>query len=355
MDEAVGLPDFCRRLPKVELHAHLSGSVSETTIQKLQVKKGVGHEGLQGDTAIRKGETRHLQEPFRIFKIIQDLSATEEAIFMMTEDVISEFAADGVRYLELRSTPRHVPHTGMTPQSYVESILSAIQKCKDREDVVVRLLLAIDRRQSVETAMTTVRLAQEYMLRSPGVVVGIDLSGNPAVGDGRDFIPVLKEAQNCGLKLALHIAEISQQAVAPETSALLSSPRTGSDTEPSSTTTRTSQLWWLTGRCLLVRSNQICLTSNVKAQTVASYGEHHFQHWYSRKQPCVLCTDDKGVFCTTLSEEYRLAAETFGLTRPALWDLSYSSIDHTFVGEDLKQQLRDRWNTEKEKLFLQTR
>ncbi|XP_078693748.1 N6-Methyl-AMP deaminase-like [Branchiostoma floridae x Branchiostoma belcheri] len=351
MDEAVGLPDFCRRLPKVELHAHLSGSVSETTIQKLQVKKGVGHEGLQGDTAIRKGETRHLQEPFRIFKIIQDLSATEEAIFMMTEDVISEFAADGVRYLELRSTPRHVPHTGMTPQSYVESILSAIQKCKDREDVVVRLLLAIDRRQSVETAMTTVRLAQEYMLRSPGVVVGIDLSGNPAVGDGRDFIPVLKEAQNCGLKLALHIAEISQQAVAPETSALLSLPpdRVGHGT--------------------FIHHNQdlaavvadrkmpfeICLTSNVKAQTVASYGEHHFQHWYSRKQPCVLCTDDKGVFCTTLSEEYRLAAETFGLTRPALWDLSYSSIDHTFVGEDLKQQLRDRWNTEKEKLFLQTR
>eukprot|EP00058_Branchiostoma_floridae_P000936 XP_002586424.1 hypothetical protein BRAFLDRAFT_107703 [Branchiostoma floridae] len=351
MDEALGLAEFCRQLPKVELHAHLSGSVSEATIQKLQLKKGVGHDHAhQGDIAIGKGETRHLEEPFRIFKIIQDLSDTEEAIFTMTEDVISEFAADGVRYLELRSTPRHVPHTGMTPSSYVESILSAIQACKDREDVVVRLLLAIDRRQSVETAMATVRLAQEYALRSDGVVVGIDLSGNPAVGDGRDFIPVLKEAQNSGLKLALHIAEISQQATSPETAALLSLPpdRVGHGT--------------------FIHHNQdladmvadknipfeICLTSNVKAQTVASYSDHHFQHWYSKKHPCVLCTDDKGVFCTMLSEEYRHAADMFHLTHTDLWDLSYRSIDHIFGGEDLKQQLRDRWNTEKEKLF-QTR
>ncbi|XP_066272011.1 adenosine deaminase-like protein [Branchiostoma lanceolatum] len=348
MYEAEGLAEFCRRLPKVELHAHLSGSVTETTIQKLQVKKGVAPDHAhQGDTSIGKGETRQLQEPFRIFKIIQELSDTEEAIFMMTEDVITEFAADSVRYLELRSTPRHVPHTGMTPSSYVESILSAIQACKDREDVVVRLLLAIDRRQSVETAMNTVRLAQECALRSHGVVVGIDLSGNPAVGDGRDFIPVLKEAQNCGLKLALHIAEISQQASAPETAALLSLPpdRVGHGTFIHHNPDLAA---------MVAEKNtpfELCLTSNVKAQTVASYGEHHFQHWYSRKHPCVLCTDDKGVFCTTLSEEYRLAAETFGLTRPDLWDLSYSSIAHTFAGEDLKQQLRLRWNSEKDTLF----
>lgn len=46
-------------------------------------------------------------------------------------------------------------------------------------DIQVRLLLSIDRRQSAEEALDTARLA--VRLRDEGVV-GLDLSGNPAVG-----------------------------------------------------------------------------------------------------------------------------------------------------------------------------
>ena len=43
-----------------------------------------------------------------------------------TCDVIDEFAADGVVYLELRSTPRAIPNCGVTQQTYMETILRAI-------------------------------------------------------------------------------------------------------------------------------------------------------------------------------------------------------------------------------------
>ena len=43
-----------------------------------------------------------------------------------TCDVIDEFAADGVVYLELRSTPRAIPNSGVTQQTYMETILRAI-------------------------------------------------------------------------------------------------------------------------------------------------------------------------------------------------------------------------------------
>lgn len=44
-----------------------------------------------------------------------------------------------------------------------------------------RLLVAIDRRNGMEVAMETVKLAEEFMLSSDGLVVGIDLSGDPTV------------------------------------------------------------------------------------------------------------------------------------------------------------------------------
>ena len=44
-----------------------------------------------------------------------------------------------------------------------------------------RFLVAIDRRNGSEVAMEMVKLAEDFMLSSDGVVVGLDLSGDPTV------------------------------------------------------------------------------------------------------------------------------------------------------------------------------
>lgn len=44
-----------------------------------------------------------------------------------------------------------------------------------------RFLVAIDRRNGAEVAMETVKLAEDFMLSSDGLVVGLDLSGDPTV------------------------------------------------------------------------------------------------------------------------------------------------------------------------------
>lgn len=45
----------------------------------------------------------------------------------------------------------------------------------------LRLLIAINRRDGPAVAKQTVKLAEEFLLSSDGVVVGLDLSGNPTV------------------------------------------------------------------------------------------------------------------------------------------------------------------------------
>lgn len=47
--------------------------------------------------------------------------------------------------------------------------------------VVHRFLVAVDRRNGPEVALETVKLAEDFMLSSDGVVVGLDLSGDPTV------------------------------------------------------------------------------------------------------------------------------------------------------------------------------
>ncbi|KAJ8249032.1 hypothetical protein GJAV_G00230440 [Gymnothorax javanicus] len=283
---------FYRQLPKVELHAHLNGSISVATMEKLISRKP--HLNIQHSmTAIHKGQRRTLDDGFQVFKVIHQLVDSEEDILMVAKAVIAEFAADGVKYLELRSTPREERQTGLTKRTYVETVLEAIRQCKQEGlDIEVRFLVAIDRRNGPQVAMETVKLAEDFMVSSDGVVVGLDLSGDPNVGHGKDFLPALQKAKKCGLKLALHLSEV--QAQKEETELLLTLPpdRIGHGTFLHAEVGGSQNL------VDKVRERNIplelCLTSNVKGQSVPSYEKHHFLYWYQLGHPCVLCTDDKG-------------------------------------------------------------
>lgn len=261
----------------------------------------------------------------------------------MTKDVIKEFADDGVKYLELRSTPRGEDATGMTKKTYVESILEGIKQSKEENvDIDVRYLISIDRRGGSSAAKEAVKLAEEFFLSAEDTVLGLDLSGDPSAGQAKDFLEPLLEAKKSGLKLALHLSEIPNQKTETQVLLNLFPDRIGHGTFLSSSEEGSPDL------VDFVRQHQIplelCLTSNVKSQTVPAYDQHHFGFWYSVAHPAVICTDDKGVFATRLSQEYQLVAETFHLTQSQVWDLSYESISYIFASDSTKADLRKKWS-----------
>ncbi|XP_051870510.1 adenosine deaminase-like protein [Pristis pectinata] len=342
---------FHQALPKVELHAHLNTSISSTTMEKLILQKP--HLNVRHNmTMIRKGQTRTLEECFEMFKVIHQLTDSEEHIFMVTKEVIKEFAADGVKYLELRSTPREESATGMSKKSYVETILEAIKQCKQEDvDIDVRFLLSIDRRGGPTVAMETAKLAEKFFTSSDGLVVGLDLSGDPKVGHAKSFIAPLHAARNIGLKLAVHMAEIPNKNEEWEMFLGLPPDRIGHGTFLHPEAGGSDQL------VNIIKKHQIpielCLTSNVKGQTVSSYSGHHFKYWYNCGHSCVLCTDGKGVFASNLSQEYQIAESAFNLSKAQIWELSYQSINYIFAPESIKSDLKRQWNELKPGLINQ--
>ncbi|XP_037690088.1 adenosine deaminase-like protein [Choloepus didactylus] len=340
---------FYLELPKVELHAHLNGSISSNTMKKLLAKKPdlKIHNQM---TVIDMGKKRTLEQCFQVFQIIHQLTTSPEDILMVTKDVIKEFADDGVKYLELRSTPRGENTTGMTKKTYVESILEGIKQSKQENlDIDVRYLVAIDRRSGPSVAKETVKLAEEFFLATEDTVLGLDLSGDPTVGQAKDFLEPLLEAKRAGLKLALHLSEIPDQKKETQILLDLLPDRIGHGTFLNSPKGGSPDL------VNFVRQHRIplelCLTSNVKSQTVSSYDQHHFGFWHSIAHPSVICTDDKGVFATYLSREYQLAAEAFNLNQSQIWDLSYESINYIFASESSRSDLRKKWNHLKSKVL----
>jgi adenosine deaminase len=117
---------------------------------------------------------------------------------------------------------------------------------------------------------------------------------------------------------------------------------------------------------------EVCLTSNVISRTVASFADHHVAALLRHEHPCVLCTDDKGlspeldprprshcppptasrsgVFGTTLSREYALAAQHLGVPRVALAALALAGMRHAFVAPDAREHLEMKFKQKLQQL-----
>ena len=204
--------NFTHSLPKIELHAHLSGSLSCQTIDELVTlhRLTFPYEELPPEADKFKDMTKEncsFDATYAIFRIAQRIVDHPEAVSLATTRVIEEFAADNVKFLELRSTPRDVADK-MTKAQYIEAVVDAIKVTNSKLPIISKYLISIDRRGTVADAETAVQLCIEMSVKHPGIVIGIDLSGDARVNDARDFIPSLRTATEAGLSVTVHLAEV---------------------------------------------------------------------------------------------------------------------------------------------------
>ncbi|KAJ1346147.1 hypothetical protein KIN20_000855 [Parelaphostrongylus tenuis] len=282
----------CRRLPKVELHAHLNGSISFSTISKLySMLAAKGHnlfnEGIPQTDSLKLQKPTTMEEVFKVFPVIQSLTTTTEAVAMATKDVIKEFNDDEVIYLELRSTPRACP--GMSKEQYVEAIID-----------------------------------------ESGLIVGVELSGDPSI-DGRKFLPTLQQARESGLKITVHLAEMPIQLEEVNDFLTFRPDRIGHGTflhthEPFVDSVIQQRI-----------PLEICLTSNVMSMTTPSIENSHLRFWMEKSLPFCLCTDDKGMMDCELSGELWKASNAFDLTIDDLWKLSVDALEMSFLEKSSKE------------------
>jgi len=72
----------------------------------------------------------------------------------------------------------------------------------------VKLIISIDREKGAEEGAENVDLAIDLFREYPSVVVGMDLSGNPTMGNISWILPLLSKAKASGLQLTCHLPEV---------------------------------------------------------------------------------------------------------------------------------------------------
>ena len=169
-----------------------------------------------------------------------------------------------------------------------------------------------------ENAYESVDLAIKY--KNSGIV-GLDWCGNPEIGLFKPFIPVFQKGRDAGLKSTIHFGEVEEHENVKDIIEFRAD-RVGHATVLSDEAITT-----------LLKNPipiEICFTSNLLCKTITEAELHHFDSFYCSDYPVILCTDDKGVFGSELSNEYFQVAKTFNLSEEQVSNLAKHSFNYIF-------------------------
>jgi adenosine deaminase len=205
--------------------------------------------------------------------------------------VLRDFAADGVVYLELRTTPRPLPRSGLSKAGYVEAVLAAIREYESlpppssssssssqqhhQHQLHTRLILSVDRRNTPSEAAEVVDLARRFQGQG---VVGVDLCGDPLRGGVGRLQPAFEAvASSGGLGVTLHFGEAEASGTDEELLMMLRhwGPRRIGHVIHLSDAVKKEVVAYPGGLGL-----ELCLSCNVRAGMVSGGFEgHHFGEW----------------------------------------------------------------------------
>lgn len=315
---------LCYALPKAELHVHLHGCARPDTV--LDLSRDCGGCSCDELQILKRGG-RSLSECFVVFDVLHRAIRTRDAVARIAREALEDFHSDGVRYLEIRTTPRALHDADA--EGYARTVIDvlasyALDHQRHSEDwpMVVRLLLSVDRTGGAASANRTVDLAVKLAAESE-YVVGIDLSGNPTKGDVNVLLPALCRARIAGLRVAVHCGEVPNHA---EVDAILGfkADRLGHALHLAS--------FHLDALSLHRTPIEICPTSNRLTLGTGTLRHHPtLRTWLARGHPISINTDDPGVFATCASSELLAVGMAFGLSGKHIAALATAPLNHAFA------------------------
>ena len=331
--------ELIRSLPKVLLHDHLDGGLRPATIIELARDQKYRDLPAQDPGALAEWFHRGARQG-RLSLFLQGFAhtaavlQTEDALERAAYEMMDDMHRDGVVYVETRFSPVFHTTKGLHWDEVVNAVLRGLEKGKKAFGVEYGLIICAMRDMNLSEEMA--ELAVDFRERG---VVGFDLAGEEGGFPPKKHVDAFHYIQRENFNITVHAGEAFGKESIWQAIQWCGAHRIGHATRliedigvhkhHPDTIVKMGYLaqYVLDKRIPL----EICLTSNVDTGAVRSVEEHPFALYYKYKFRVTLNTDDRLMSDTTLSKEYKLAAQAFKLTVDDLEKLTINAMKSAFV------------------------
>jgi adenosine deaminase len=325
------------RLPKVELHCHVEGTMRPATVVELARKNGVA---LPTSDPTELYRYSNLDTFLEIFWLVQSTLGGREDWARLAYESIVDGAAHGLVYRETFFTPARHLDAGQDLADIVAGLADGLAAAEAETGVRAMLIADIDRAYGGAAGLRMVeRLVALRRAGSEGVerVIGVGLDSTELGVDPTDFADAFELAGEAGLHRTSHQGEET-----PPTHIRLGLDVLGSERidhglsclqDPELTRRLVDERIPLT----------VCPNSNVViANAVPRLALHPFRRMREAGLLATLNTDDPALTDLDLGREYRSCMEAFDYRWPDMVEIALDGVEATWLDDTGKRALRER-------------
>lgn len=326
------------RLPMIDLHVHLDGSVKPDTIRELAAEQGrplpiVSDSELVSRMQIDDG-CQSLKEYLSKFDFVLPYLQKGEALERVAYETVAQAAAHNGQYIEVRFGPQLHTRQGLKVDEVIASVLGGLRRGERDFGVMARGIAICMRHHGVSRNLEVVEAAAAY--RKQGVAA-VDLAGDEASYPPLLHEEVFQRARQLGMPVTIHAGEAAGPENIYDSIVRLGARRIGHGVRAK----EDPQV--LRFVCDQKIPLEMCPVSNIQTKAVADWSLYPVREYFDQGLMLTINTDNPTVSGTTLLREYTVLAERFGFRPEEIAKLIMNSVQAAFLDEAERQILAGRF------------
>jgi adenosine deaminase len=341
----VAVDEALARLPKVELHCHIEGTMRPATLIEMAGRTGVNLPATDPAELYRYSS---LDDFLRVFWLVQSTLSDRSDWARLAYESVADAAAAGVVYRETFFTPARHLATGQDLAEIIAGLAEGLAAGEDDTGVRVMLICDIDRAYGGGAARELVeRLVELRSAGAPGTerILGVGMDSTELGVNPLDFADAYRLADRAGFRRTAHQGENSPPSAIAACVDLLGAERIDHGLSLLDDPVLTSRL--AAERIPLT----VCPTSNIRiANAVSRLEDHPFPQMRAAGLLATVNTDDPAMIDLDLATEYAAIRAAYGYGWDEMVAIAQDGVEAAWVDADERTRLRKQIQAASERL-----
>lgn len=325
------LQQFIQKMPKVELHLHIEGTLEPELMFALAQRNQIELPFKSVQEVREAYHFTNLQSFLDIYYQGAQVLIYEQDFYDLMWAYLKKASEQNVRHSEIFFDPQTHTDRGISFEVVINGLTRAMKDAAQQLGITSDLILCFLRHLSPEAAMKT--LEEAYPYRDQILGVGLDSSekGRPP----ELFKEVFDQAQKQGYLTVAHAGEEGPAEYVWEAIKLLDVKRIDhgvrSIEDP-------GLIEYLVAHEIPLT---VCPLSNIKLCVFDEMGQHNIKQLLDLGVRVTINSDDPAYFGGYMNENFLATQVGLDLSKEDLFKISRNAIDAAFVDEERRQQLLD--------------
>ena len=312
-----------KRLPKIELHCHLDGSLSKEFVEK-RLGRCVSEKELS--VTANCGSLAEYLEKFELpCACLKDEAGLEEAGY----DVLQTMSQENVLYAEIRFAPLLSVTEEMNTEKVIVSLLKGLERGKRDFGVEYNVITCAMRHHSEEENYEMIKTARQFLGEG---VCAADLAGAEAKYPMSEFMGLFQKTKQLGMPFTIHAGECGNAQNIVD--ALYAGARR-------------------IGHGIAMRGNydiqrmirethtgiEMCPISNLQTKAAKSVEEYPLREFLDSHLLVTVNTDNRTVSDSSMTKELEFIQKMYGINDEEILLLMRNAAEIAFADDDVKNKL----------------